>query len=640
MIPSILAWTLVSAHALAIWLAVGGWAGLTNGWPIWRDDHPLYFHSALVTKSFLAQSWTTAGYDPSFMAGYPKSVVFPASSTLPELVLAIFPSTRAAFAYKAYVVLSATLAPILIILAARRFATPSKASTSAEALLFLLYVWLDFPINYVGFGMLPYFLAVPLGLYALALTANWLETGGLRRYLGVTFALCLVFLVHLTSAMLLIPAVLASYAAAICSKSTPASPRMPLSRHLGFWSIGPIVLLCNAFWWWPGIWLASTKGASDFAFSHIEGAWPRLVQIVWTESPLEVVLLAFGLPGLGLLIRRKPINGWGLAGFIAAGFGWGYLAGESRRFDFLQPGRHTFAFYSGLAVASGESLRVGLARLRRNRDGDSAGARVRLDRRAILGLLLVGTRFLGPAVVEVVRMRLLGPEPFLSSRPSPRLHWVVEQVKANVKPGERLLYEEGGIPVPGVPEPFQGGRFSGLLPWLTGVEVIGGPYLKASLTTNFTQFGGGKLFERSGWDRDHFVKYARLYRPEAILCWTPHARGFCRSNPDLIQIVAESTDGTFILGKIQGFGGAAIAGSALVSSRPGQLTVRDARPGLDGFVVLRYHYVPRLRTKPAVELDGVLLEGDPVPFIRLRPPPDGCVIELVIPQGRGGRPKV
>ena len=43
--------------------------------------------------------------------------------------------------------------------------------------------------------------------------------------------------------------------------------------------------------------------------------------------------------------------------------------------------------------------------------------------------------------------------------------------------------------------------------------MIGGPYLHASLTTNFTQFGEGKLFGEADWDRDQFVRYARLYRP-------------------------------------------------------------------------------------------------------------------------------
>jgi hypothetical protein len=85
---------LCSLHGIAIWSGLTGWEGLTNGWPMWRDDHPLYYYSALVTRSFLKSSWTTAGYDPSFMAGYPKSVVFPSSSTLPELAIFAFGGDR------------------------------------------------------------------------------------------------------------------------------------------------------------------------------------------------------------------------------------------------------------------------------------------------------------------------------------------------------------------------------------------------------------------------------------------------------------------------------------------------------------------------------------------------------------------
>ena len=38
--------------AARCWRSGLAWAaaGLTNGWPLWRDDHPLYYHSALVTR--------------------------------------------------------------------------------------------------------------------------------------------------------------------------------------------------------------------------------------------------------------------------------------------------------------------------------------------------------------------------------------------------------------------------------------------------------------------------------------------------------------------------------------------------------------------------------------------------------------
>ena len=135
-------------------------------------------------------------------------------------------------------------------------------------------------------------------------------------------------------------------------------------------------------------------------------------------------------------------------------------------------------------------------RLRGGGEGTS-----RLDRWAMAAAMLIGLRVLGPPLFGSLRDRLGAAEPFLSSQPSARLHWVVDRVKAHVKQGERLLYEEGGKSLPGIPDPFQRGRFSGLLPELTGVELIGGPYLHASLTTNFTQFGEGALFGRSDWDR-------------------------------------------------------------------------------------------------------------------------------------------
>jgi hypothetical protein len=221
---------------------------------------------------------------------------------------------------------------------------------------------------------------------------------------------------------------------------------------------------------------------------------------------------------------------------------------------------------------------------------------------------------------------VLSRTPFLSSRPSKRLTWVVESVRRNVRPGERLLYEEAGFAIPDAPDPFAGGRFSGLLPWKADVELIGGPYLHAALTTNFTQFGEGKLFGERDWDRDRFELYARLYRPAAILCWSPRARAFCRANPDLIDV--KDDDGALLIGRVRGFDGSAVSGRAEVEARPGALTVSQAEAGVDGFVVLRYHSVPSLRAEPPVDWAPVWLEGDPVPFIRLRPPASRTTFRL------------
>jgi hypothetical protein len=247
-------------------------------------------------------------------------------------------------------------------------------------------------------------------------------------------------------------------------------------------------------------------------------------------------------------------------------------------------------------------------------------------------MILILIRMIQAPLEYQIRSNILSPEPFLSSRPSTRLRWVVDRVKAHVKPGERILYEEGGKDLPDLLDPYQRGRFSGLLPGLTGVEVLGGPYLYAALTTNFTQFGEGMLFGKKDWNRDDFVRHARIYRPSAILCWTPHARHFCRSNPELIQVLED--EGTLLIGRVIGFEGATIEGTAKVEAMPGRLTIREMTPGVDGSVVLRYHSVPCLRTSPPIAMEPVLLEDDPVPFIRLRPTSDtrDVTIELRTPR--------
>ncbi len=617
---------ILTIHASLIWLGLGGRAGIQGEYPPWRDDHPLYYHSALVTRAFLHDSWTTAGYDPAFMAGYMKSAVFPSSSTLPEVVFAAFPTCPAPLLYKIYVFLGGALAPA-VFAAACGFWRASARGVGFATALFFLYLWSDFPINYVGFGMVPYFLGVPLGLFGLGAFVAYLEDGGVSRWLLAAFALAGAILVHLTTAMVVAPAALLAYAIAWRSRESGQGAKGRsrsawLAWHVSVWLLPIVVLAANVFWWLPGLLLASTKGASDFAFVHPEGAARRILQIVVSESPMEAVLLAVGIPGLFLLARRWDARGAGLVGFVTAGFCWGYLAGSTRGLDFLQPGRHTYAFFMGIAVAAGVCLDQAMRRLLVGPWGVD-----RLDRWVLAGGVFLLARIVGYPLVESVRARAFAPEPFLSSRPSSRLSWVVDRVKKHVKPGERLLYEEGGFDTPDAPDPFQRGRFSGLLPERTGVEVLGGPYLHASLTTNFTQFGEGKLFGRHDWTRADFERYARIYGPEAILCHSPRARRFCRDNPDLIQIVED--DGRLMLGRVRGFEGKCMTGSATVVASPGRILVREMRPDLDGSIVLRYHSAPGLTTRPSVAWEPERHEDDPVPFIKLRPPAGTREVEII-----------
>ena len=74
---------------------------------------------------------------------------------------------------------SAAAIPWLVALAAALWRLGPGGTLVAVA-LFLIYVWTDFPINYAAFGMLPYLLAIPLGLVATGAFFRYCETGGSR----------------------------------------------------------------------------------------------------------------------------------------------------------------------------------------------------------------------------------------------------------------------------------------------------------------------------------------------------------------------------------------------------------------------------------------------------------------------------
>jgi hypothetical protein len=624
-----LAWFLTIAlcllHATGIVAGMGGWSGIQSPWPPTRHDHPHHFHNARIAGPLFRITGMDAGYDPSFMAGYAKSIISDSSSTLSDIFVALFGSRNPAVAYKLYVLAAAIAVPWLIVAAALVWrAGPGAIATSV--LLFLIYVWTDFPISYLVIGMTAYFLVIPLGLLVTAVLTVFIERGGWWWWVASAFGSAILVMVHVTSPMIVVPAVGLAYLAAVFGSRRAGTP-FPASRHLGVWSIPIVVLAFNVFWWLPGLRLAATKGRTDLAFSHPGHVLDRLWAIFASEPPIQAVLWAGAVLGLAVLAQRGMIKTLALAGFLGAGISWGYLAGWIRALDVLQPGRQTYALYTAAALAAAIGGAEAINRLAREGRG-------RLDHWVLLGLIFIGCRNFEPFVAHAIRVLPNAQEPFLSPPPSARLRRIISLVEKYVQPGERLLYEEGGAEKLGIPDIFRGERGSGLIPYFVpGVEVLGGPFLHVTQTTNFTQFGEGMLFGKENWDREHFFRYARLYRPSAIVCWSPRARAFCIDNPDMIEI--RDDDGIVLFGRILGFEGATIEGTADVEAQPGRLIVRNAVPGRDGTVVLRYHSVPLLRAIPEVPIDSVYLEQDPVPFIRLKPSSGPVTLEILFGSPKG-----
>ncbi len=613
-------------HFYLTWTMMGGWAEIVNDWPLLQGDYGFHYYHGIISRNLLRTSGFSAGYDAGFMSGFSMSVLSGTSSTISNVAILLFGGNHPAVAFKLAVLASIGLPPVLVGWAAVLLG--ARASGVAwSILIYQIYFWCDFPINYASFGMFSFLLSTPLGLVAVGLLARYLDRGGWACWLGAAAACSGVFFVHVTSPMIVGPAGLAAYFLA-AGRAWRGGQALPRSRHVGFWALAPVILALNAFWWLPGFWLRSTLGGTDFVFAHPEPVLGRLKEIVWSGTPVESLLCGLGLVGLVVMGSLRPLATAGLGCLIAAGFSWGYLAGVSRALDSFQPGRQTYAFYSGLCVAAGFGLGELSSWLRAARPG-------RFDRWFAVGFTLVGIRLFGPFVVAQLQNRVFAATPELSSRPLVLGVQLFDHLRQQVKPGDRLLFEETGFSSPGFEDRFDGRHFSPLIPLLTGAEVLGGPYLHTPVTTNFTQFGEGKLFEQKNWGRDQFVRYARLYRPSAIACWSAKAKGFCHANPDLVQVVVD--DGVFVVGRVLGFPGSTIRGRAQVEATSNRLVVRDAVADADGLVVLRYHAVPCLVADPPVAIEPIYLEQDPVPFIGLRAGNPGPItIRMALPPAAGG----
>src|SRR5262245_31172334 len=69
--------------------------------PFTEFDHPFHFYYTQLTREFFQNRHAFWGYDPAFMAGYAKTLIFPTSSTLAEFVA--IAGAESAAAYCAFV---------------------------------------------------------------------------------------------------------------------------------------------------------------------------------------------------------------------------------------------------------------------------------------------------------------------------------------------------------------------------------------------------------------------------------------------------------------------------------------------------------------------------------------------------------
>jgi hypothetical protein len=633
-------WATIAAIACAA--VVLGWHGRecasrfpssdaeTTTLPFTQFDHPYHYYYGKLASSFFQIRRSFWGYDPTFMAGYPKTLVFPTSSTLVELTA--LAGGKSAAAYRTFVASALWLTPIFLGIAAATLARSSVSFTLAVA-IGVVWIWCGFPTTYAVWGMAPFIVASAISLSAASMLASWLDQSGTLKLVAGTVLASIATIAHPSSPVILFVMLLPAYISRIvfCAPSSikmhaasyglPARPDLPPPRPRGLgpgqhavaWLIPLLVLIAWSPWWLPAFLLRESFGttASGFINENIGGRLMELAQAKWAEE--SALLIAAGgaascLTGLG---RARC---WALLGGAAALFGIAYFGSYFEWAWALQPGRYSQPLYATLVVIVSVAWPLQVGRLIEN------------PKKWLLwcqaALLAIGS---------VAGIRLVVPKahafwnlprtPILDTRLPDSVIELAQFLKENAGSDGRILFEDHGR---GPDDPFGGTNPSPLLPILAPGQYIGGPYLYTHLKTNFTQFGDGKLcghpIERV--DRRLFDQYAELYNVRWVVAWSPPMLGLAALNDDLFRPVQRF--GPLQLYELRRETNWAIRGHARVEARPDRLEVFDCSPDDDGVTVLSYHWISTLRS--TVPIRPILMADDPVPFIAIDDAPPHFVI--------------
>lgn len=602
-IAGLVALGLVAAHGYLIAHFFGGRDALSSPYPFLLNDHPFLYSNALAQARFLKDTGCSAGYDPRFMAGYANSFLN-ASNQVFGLVLAVAGEARAATVFNVTTMLLAAMGPVLLWLAAGLFGF----SPWARVGLLLLWTWRfwssDSP-NYLLWGMVPFMASVAAGPLVLGLAARWLEGRAHRTIVVLAVTSAAAWWLHLTLPISIgIP-----IGAAYLFEYSRAGHRGIVALLLA--ALGVIAL--NAYWLAPGLPLWSTRGELSHFFIN-PNVGERVVDTLWTGRGIDPVLTVGAVAGV--LFGRRVLSRTAWIALVAA-LAWTYFlaypAGAFRRLDFLQPGRNTVHFYT-LACFATAAAAVVMWR---------SGVVTRIA--MILAAVVYSTHLASAFDACWTNFEAVTTSGDIVPN---RIPAHVEQFLAAARRegplGRRIFFEERNVGVPGFADPLGDIRLSPIAPALFGAEVIGGPWLASHYKTNFSQVGDGKFLGSDDWRRERFLEYATIYAADAIVCWSPAARDFCRRNPDVCQPIADVA-GLLACRLVRPRAEWETQG-VRIAARFNQITVMTP-PGTRR-VVLPYHLQPGLFVDPPTRLVGTRQGDDPVPFLTLEEPTERVVVRF------------
>jgi hypothetical protein len=203
----------------------------------------------------------------------------------------------------------------------------------------------------------------------------------------------------------------------------------------------------------------------------------------------------------------------------------------------------------------------------------------------------------------------------LSTSMSPEMKSLIAALQQHTDSSGRLMVEDGPA------WRYGNSHFPSILPLLTGVQQVGGPYPHTFIKHHFTTFQknntmGKPLLE---WEAGAFGEYIQLYNIRWILTASSPVTEFIDGLPGYERIWLLDH---FNLWRTPGQPSFTDAPGVSVRAYYNRIDV--TMPPENGAppperILLRYHWDRALEVEPPARISQIMILDDPVPFILLEP---------------------
>jgi len=605
-------------HIIRSMLLFPNLAAIIDHNPILSDDHSYHFYYSLLGSRFLTHHHTTWGYDPHFMAGYPKTILSDPSNKIVEVLSAFLFFMTPAVVFKITILLTIVLVPIIVYHTCKNMEL-TIGQSMIGVVLGTGYWWLGMPYEKIACGLFSFIFAAYLCPFIYSVIYRFF----LRRefFVGILTLITtpLAFLIHPTTPIILMVPLLLLYLGSLKRLSTRIHFTLVLTLVL--------TIVVNWFWIKPLLELYQfyhyRTNLSQFLQSSGLGGF--IADYFTKNQNIELLLLVFGLLGLYLWrLRKEHLKYISLGGAVIFLWFLSYYGSLLTLTTELQPLRFMIPLHSFLTVPAAFGIWWSITTIK-----DTYAKR---DLLTVMSLILI---MLIPlfarkmyAIAFAFRSQPFG-RPFTTSmHPGNKalIKWIIEKT---TKEGRILIEDSGFFDTQGKDKCVWGHQyylthFPALLPYYTGREFIGGPYPYSIIRHHFAEFHDGILFKKEidTLSLPALKHYFDLYNIKWIICWSKKSQDFFNKYPHYL-LKDDKVDKfyTYTVNRTPSY---FYKGEGQIISDYNKLQLTEVKS--QGEIIIKYHWLKYLKTDPPRPLEKVMIMDDPIGFIKIHNPPSSIVV--------------